>query len=280
MVFGQAQSPKLEFEVASVRPSPTASGGDRVDIGVHTDGSQVHINSLPLRDYIARAYRVKVYQVSGPEWLTSERFDVSAKLPAGTTAEQIPEMLQTLLADRFQLKMHREKKDLPVYAIILGKPPLKLTATPPDGSNPDAVVPKGTANVAATGSAAGVSVDMGNGSYYQFANNKFEIKKVDMDRLATVLERYVDRPIVNLTELKGNYDLTFNVTQEEYQTMLIRVAVNAGVILPPQVTQMLDNASIASLIDGFQQLGLRFDTRKAPLDLLVIDQVLKTPTEN
>jgi uncharacterized protein (TIGR03435 family) len=123
-------------------------------------------------------------------------------------------------------------------------------------------------------------VDLGNGSYYTFNNGKFEVKKVSMDMLARQLERYVDRPILDMTDLKGIYDLTFAVTTEDYQTMLIHAAVNAGMMLPPQVLQLLDNSSIGSLMDGLQQLGLKMDARKAPLDVLVIDQLSKTPTEN
>jgi uncharacterized protein (TIGR03435 family) len=269
--------PNPRFEVASVRPSqPT--GTERVDIGVHVDGAQVRIVSLPMRDYIARAYRMKLYQVTGPDWLTSERYDVNAKLPAGSTPEQIPEMLQSLLEERFQIKLHREKKDLPVYALIIGKAPLKIQESVIDPAAP--VATKGTSNVTASGSAAGVSVDLGNGSYYTFSNGKFEVKKVTMEMLARQLERYVDRPIVDMTGLKGTYDLSFAVTQEDYQTMLIHAAVNAGMMLPPQVLQLLDNSSIASLMDGLQQLGLKLDARKAPLDMLVVDQLSKTPTEN
>jgi len=267
-----------KFEVASIRPSPPA-GTERVDVGLHMDGAQVRIVSLPMRDYIARAYRVKLYQVTGPDWITSERFDVNATLPAGSTPEQIPEMLQFLLEERFQMKLHRDKKELPVYALTIGKPPLKLQESAPDAA---AGTPrKGDVSIAISGSAAaGVSVDLGNGSYYTFNNGKFEIKKVNMDMLARQLERYVDRPIVDMTDLKGNYDLTVAVTPEDYQTMLIRAAVNAGMVLPPQVLQLLDSGSIASLIDGLQQLGLKMEARKAPLDLLVIDQMSKTPTEN
>src|ERR1700692_3185171 len=114
--FLLAQAPQnLKFEVASVRPSQPM-GTERVDVGVHVDGAQVRMVALPMRDYIARAYRMKLYQVTGPEWLTSERYDVNAKLPEGSTPDQIPEMLQSLLEERFQIKLHREKKELPVYA--------------------------------------------------------------------------------------------------------------------------------------------------------------------
>lgn len=272
-----AQAPAgPKFEVASLRPSQTNQ--DRVDVGVHYDGAQVRINALPMRDYIARAYGLKLYQVTGPEWLTTERFDLSAKLPDGAKQDQLGEMLQALLVDRFQLKVHRDKKELPVYALIVGRPPLKLQESAPD---PPGTETKPAVNVTATGSADGVSVNLGNGSYYSFVPpGKFEAKKISMDMLARQLERYTDRPIVDLTELKGNYDLSLSVTNEDYQVMLIRAATNAGMILPPQVIQYMENGSIGSLLDAVQQLGLKLDARKAPLDLLVVDSMSKTPTEN
>jgi uncharacterized protein (TIGR03435 family) len=101
-----------------------------------------------------------------------------------------------------------------------------------------------------------------------------------MDAFARLLTPYVDRPIVNLTDLKGNYDFTLNLTPEDYRAMLIQIAVNNGVALPPQALRLLDGNSVASLFDVVQQLGLKMDARKAPLDVLVIDHVLKTPSEN
>lgn len=275
LALAQTPSP-LQFEVASVRPSPPF-GPNRVAVGLHLDGAQVHITSLTMRDYLAMAYRAKQYQISGPDWITSERFDLSAKLPAGSNSDQIPDMLVSLLGDRFNLKFHHETKELPVYAIELGKGPLSLQESAPDAAGAE---PKAATNITGAGSEAGVSVDLGQGSFYTFANNKFEIKKVNMDMLVRVLERYVDRPLIDQTGLKGTYDLTIPVTQEDYQTMLIRAAVNSGVVLPPQALRLLDTGSIASLMDGLQQLGLKMDARKAPLDMVVVDQILKTPTQN
>jgi uncharacterized protein (TIGR03435 family) len=276
VLFGQSAAPKLEFEVTSVRPAQQ-DAPEKTAIGIHLDGSQVHIASFSLRELVAMAYRVQRYQVTGPDWTASEHFNVSATLPAGSTSQQMPEMMQALLADRFQLKMHREKKDLPVYALVMGKPPLKLQESAPAT---DTGEPKGVVNVSAAGSAAGVSVDLGKGSYYTFANNKFEVKKVRMDTLAVLLERYLDRPVVNLTDLTGTYDLTLPVTDEDYRMLLVRAAVSAGITLPPQALRLLDNGTPVSLFDSVQQLGLKLDARKAPMDMLVIDQALKTPTEN
>jgi uncharacterized protein (TIGR03435 family) len=273
-----AQTPgnKLEFEVASVRPSSKdMRDAAPVALGLRMDGSQARIGALTLRDYIAMAFRIKSYQVVGAEWMATDRFDVNAKLPEGSTVDQIPGMLQSLLSERFALKFHREPKELPVYALVIGKPPLKLKESPVD---PDASAPTGV-NISATGSAAGVAVNLGNGSFYTFAAGKFEGKKIAGRVLADVLERYTDRPILDATNLTGTYDFSFAVAPEDYQTLLIRAAVNSGVFLPPQALRLLDNGG-DPLADALSQLGLKLESRTAPVDLLIVDQVLKTPTDN
>src|SRR5689334_4403222 len=87
-LWAQSPAAKLEFEVASVRPS-TPSGQDRVSLGLHLDGSQARIVSFSLRDYAAMAYRMRGYQIAGPDWIGTDRFDLNAKLPAGATSNQI-----------------------------------------------------------------------------------------------------------------------------------------------------------------------------------------------
>jgi len=276
MVFGQAPPQRLEFEVASIRPAAPLTPQTAV-VGLRLDGAQARIGAMTMKDYVAMAYRVKAYQVTGPDWISTERWDLNAKLPDGATASQIPEMVQSLLSDRFQMKVHRDQKDFPVYALIPGKTPLKLKESPLDSAAGEA---RGAFSAVGSGSAAGVSVNLGNGTYYTFADNKFEIRKMSMAVLAGTLERYVDRPIIDMTGLAGTYDLTLNLTPEDYQAMLIRAAVSSGVVLPPQALRLMDGNSSASLLDALQQVGLKLDARKAPLDLVVIDQIQKTPTEN
>jgi uncharacterized protein (TIGR03435 family) len=131
LLFGQPPVGRPEFEVASIKPSPPDEF-DRGGANTHVDGSQVSFKFLSLSNCIAYAYRVKNYGISGPEWMASERFDITAKLPANATAKQLPEMLQALLEDRFRLKVHRESRELPVYAMVIGKSGLKMQESPPD----------------------------------------------------------------------------------------------------------------------------------------------------
>jgi uncharacterized protein (TIGR03435 family) len=272
-----AQSPRpsrVEFEVASIRPSsPATSNG-----GVRIDRAQIHYAGFPFREYVARAYGVRMSQVIGPEWMSSARFDLDAKLPEGARQEQVAEMLRALLADRFGLKQHREQREMPMYALTLGKPPLRLKESAPD---PD-TTPRNEAlvNVTVAVGAAGTAVDLGHGSSYALSQaGKFEAKRMTAEMLASTLERYCDRPVVNMTGLTGTYDVVFEVSPEESQVVGIRAAVNAGVRLPPQAMSLLDTGG-NPLIVAVEQLGLKLDARKAPVDVLVVDDARRTPTEN
>jgi uncharacterized protein (TIGR03435 family) len=277
-LFAQNSS-RPAFEVASIRPSAGAPP-QGVAVGVRIDGAQLRTAYLTVKDYIGMAYRVKLYQITGPDWMGTDRFDVAATLPDGSLPAQVPEMMQTLLADRFQLSFHREQKEFPVYGLEAAKTGLKMTPSPPNPEldNADARAPQ---SFTGAGSNQGVSVNLGGGASFTFSNNKFEGKRLTMAALAGTLERFLDRPVVDMTDVKGNYDFTVDVTAEDYQAMLIRSAVVAGVILPPAVLKIIEGSPTpTSLFDGLEKVGLKLTARKAPLDVLVIDKVLKTPTEN
>ena len=268
-----------EFEVASIRPSADQGAG-QVGVGLHLDGAQVRCSYLSLKDYVVMAYRLKFYQVSGPEWIASQRFDIAATIPSEGSSGQIPEMLQALLADRFAMKVHRETREFPVYGLQVLKSGLKAKESASDSAAGEGGPGRGPVNIAAGGSQAGVGVNLGGGSYFTFGNNHLEARKLSMATLADTLARFVDRPVVDMTELKGNYDFDLEVTPEDYQAMLIRSAIAAGVTLPPQALRALENASGDSLSTALQKVGLKLEPRKAPLEVLVIDSALKTPTEN
>src|SRR5262249_37158039 len=189
---------------------------------------QVRITYLSLKDYIGIAYRLRINQVVGPDWLASQRFDIAAKLPDNAARADVPEMLQTLLADRFQMKAHRDMKEFPVYILDVAKTGLKLTQTASEGE----VITDdtGAVNVAAGGSDAGVFINFGQGSYFTLGRTAVEAKKLTMSRFADMLSRFLDRPVVDMTHLKGAYDLTLDLSPEDRTAMLVRSAVAAGVV--------------------------------------------------
>ena len=275
--FGQNTRPA--FEVASIRPSVNATR-QAVAAAGHTDGAQFRIGGLTIRDYISLGYSVKLNQISGPDWITTDRYDIAATLPDGTGPDQVPAMMQRLLEDRFELKTHREKKDFPVYALRPSSAGLKMTEVPPDpGREPsETKVPQ---TFTRQGSGRGISVDLGQGSSFNFANNRFEAKKVTMASLASMIERFLDRPVVDFTAVNGLYDVEFDLNPDDYRVMLIRAATAAGLVMSPDSLRAVDASSApASLFEGLAKFGLKLETQRAPLDVLVVDSVRKTPTEN
>ena len=101
-----------------------------------------------------------------------------------------------------------------------------------------------------------------------------------MPAFADTLARFVDRPVVDMTELKGSYDFALEFTPEDFRAMMVRAAITAGVALPPEAMRALEGVSGNSLFAGIQSLGLKLEGRKAPLEVLVIDHAEKVPTDN
>src|SRR5262245_22916891 len=272
------QNTRPTFEVASIRPSSNPPR-QAVAAAGSTSGTQFRIAGLTIRDYISMSYSVKLNQISGPDWITTDRFDIAATLPEGSRPDEVPGMLQTLLEDRFELKTHREKKEFPVYALRVSPGGLKTTevASDPGEDHSDAKAQTFTRQ----GSGRGISLDLGNGSSFNFANNRIEAKKLTMASLAGMLERFLERPVVDLTGLSGSYDVAFDLSPEDYRMMLIRAATAAGLVMSPDALRALDGSPApASLFDGLGRFGLRLEAQRSPLDVLVVDSVRKTPTEN
>ncbi len=275
----QTPPPRIEFEVASVRPSdPILSAADASKIGLHIDGAQINLGKLSLNDFLAMAYKVKLYQISGPEWMASERFDINAKLPAGSKGDQIPQMLQALLTDRFGMKFHREMKDFPVYALVMEKTGLKMKESPSEPA--DSSGESKSFNVTTSVSQTGTTINYGNGMYITFGDNAFEGKKVPGSAISEMLARFVDRPVVDMTELKGNYDFKMQFAPEDFLAMMMRAAVAAGVALPPEALKLIDASNGDSLFTALETLGLKLEQRKAPIEVLVIDHIDKSPSAN
>ena len=283
VVLAQTASVRPEFEVASIKPAEKidAMSGAQVHVGMQIDGAQMHATYFSLKDLIRIAYKVKDHQVVGPDWISTDRFNIHATLPAGTSRDQVPEMMQTLLEQRFQLKMHRGSKEFPVYAIVLAKDGAsKLKPSPLEPEVVDANGRKAPVDVQGSGGRGGTTIKFGRGAYYTFADNKFEAHKLSMQILADTLTRYVERPVVDMTGLEGTYDVMLEFTPEDYRVLLIRSAIYAGVTLPPEALMFLQGASDESIFKGLQTVGLKLEQRKAPLEVLLIDSMNKTPTDN
>ena len=304
------------FEVASVKASPPfdaqkiLSGQQRV--GMRMDASRVDIDGMPLPDIINTAFRTKSYQVTAPSWvgtgLNAPRFDIHATLPAGATTDKVPEMLQALLAERFKLTFHRETKEQPIFALNVGKGGSKLVESPPDPLPAGDAAPAGAAPP--PGPASGL-LGRGGTPAVQISGNPqtgmtikgaatgtmrmsmspegtmhLEADKVSMASLAETLTRFLDRPVVDQTGLKGNYKIALDLARED----LMNAVRAVGVPLPPGALGAAPGAtggapaasdpSGSSIFRSVEQLGLKLDSRKTPVDQLVIDHLERMPTED
>lgn len=266
---------RAAFEVASIRQVDDIS---TVRIGFQATGAQVRIAGMSIKDLLVVAYRVRPQQIEGPEWIGQLRFSITATIPEGVPGSKVPEMLQSLLADRFQLQQHRETKELPVYVLGVSKNGAKLTESVKDPNA--AAPPPNTVTVTAAGSAARTDVDLGNGRSFGLADNQMQIRGMTPRDIAETLTRFVDRPVVDQTGLSKTYDLTLDLTTEEFNAIRVRSALNAGVQLPPQALRALDNVSPDTMSGPLSKFGLTFEAKKAPLDVLIVESASKTPTEN
>ena len=272
-----AQTPA--FEVASVKmaepitPEMVQSG--RLQMGVTIDAHYARIHQLSLVELVSLAYQVKGYQLSAQPWMKSQRYDIQAKLPEGGKRGQVPAMMQTLLAQRLGLKMHRETRQMQVYALVVAKDGHKLK--PAEGEAPAAGGQiRGGTVVSPSGQMASVGVG-GDSRVTTGAdgNVRFESKRMTMARFADSLNRYCELPVVNLTELEGAYELEVDVSGEE-----LRNAARAhGAVIRAPSGDSADPAGV-SLRGSLQKLGLRLEARKLPMEVIVMDDALKVPTEN
>jgi uncharacterized protein (TIGR03435 family) len=254
-VFGQPAAPPPAFDVASVKPAPPSAGhGLRVSMG--GDAGRINYSNVTLKNVMTRAFEVKPHQISGPDWLDTARFDIVATIPAGAPREQIPVMLQTLLADRFKLTVHREKKVMPMYALVAGKSGPKLKQEDAE---------------------AGLRISMG-------PNGRHLSGKVSLARLADSLSNWMDRPVLDMTGIKGIFEIDLEWMPDESEPAP-RFALGAGGPGRPDgggegraTTDGRDRPSIFAAVQ--EKLGLKLEGRKGPVEIIVVDNAEKVPTEN
>jgi uncharacterized protein (TIGR03435 family) len=216
------------FEVAAIKPNLSGDGGSHSS----SRGGSLRMENVSLRSIIEEAYNVKDYTLTAPGWVDTLHFDITAKSGEKASRDQIRIMLQSLLTDRFQLKAHRESKEMTAYALVAAKSGFKLKPAEGEGSS--------------------VNSDRGAGKA------KAVCKHVTMARVADFLSGQVDHPVVDQTGIPDAYDFTLEWSPNQN-------AEDAG----PSIFTALT-----------EQLGLRLESRKLPVSILVVDSMSKSPTEN
>jgi uncharacterized protein (TIGR03435 family) len=264
-----------KFEVASIKPSlrPAEAMAAGRNVGARIDGAQVDIGVASLALLIKMAYRVEMYQISGPDWMATERFDILAKIPDGATKEQVPEMLQALLADRFKLVVRRESKEEPVFALLVDQGGPKLKESPPGAGSSDKPFPNGR------GDRIPVYVLHTPDGVRTYSLSKgvmiYEAEKITLPELALVLMPYFDIPVIDMTGLKGWYQVAMDVPGGPNAA---RIGARRGDVGPPSGEASVPSG--VSTLASVQKLGLRLEKRKALVERIVVEHLEKAPTEN
>jgi uncharacterized protein (TIGR03435 family) len=242
------------FDVASVKasqPSQGRDGGGRGGGGrgnIQLSPDTLTMRNTSLKNAIRWAYHVTEYQVSGPDWLDSAHFNIVGKSAGPASEEQLQLMMQTLLVDRFKLVLHHQTKEFQVYVLAPGKNGTKLQESKSEGES-------------------SIEPQQGRGGGGLNAMGAVSVQRTPISQMIDMLSPVLGAPVIDMTGLKGRYDVTVNL------------AKYAGEMQPGAGGAPPDPLSLITMaLEG--ELGLKLESRKMPLDQLVIDHAEKTPTEN
>jgi uncharacterized protein (TIGR03435 family) len=231
---------------------------------------------------VMNAYNLKDYQVQGPDWIDSLGFDINAKVPANATKEQLPLMVQAMLAERFHLTFHRETKEMPVFALVVAKGGPKLTEVKlPE--TPHATPPPPEAGLRGGRDGAPAPLKSGPGVRMMMTPTGVQLAGyVTMARLCDVLTRQMGRPVLDQTELTATYDvnITFmpDATADGGPMMGGKVGPGPGVSSDAPRSANEPTMTLAQALQT--SLGLKLDPRKSAAELLIIEHADKVPVEN
>src|SRR5688572_29665776 len=235
-------APGAHFEVASIRRNVSGSTDDRMTVA---PGGRLVTTNIPIRTLIRNVYRVQYSQLAdGPEWLATERWDIQAAGASAANMQEMLERIKALLHDRFKLVLHTEMRDAPHYALVMARgdrrPGPLLQRDPTDC----AALPPGDERCAATR-----------------AGGALRMSGATLREVAFSLSRMVDRPVIDETGLPGAY--AFELTWDPNAASVTRAADDR----PSMFTALRE------------QLGLRLESRKGPVEFLVIDSA-ERPVED
>jgi uncharacterized protein (TIGR03435 family) len=301
------------FDAASIKPFVQANGprmfffgGGRGGPG-SSDPGRISYPMITIKNLLMNAYDVKEYQISGPEWLGSERFVVEATMPPETTKPQFRTMLQNLLAERFKVAIHRETKDMQKYSLTVAKngPKLKEAAEAPEESTKkeDAPPPpppppggRGPLKMGPDGFPVLPAMGGGRGGLFMMMTpigTRLMGQKQTMQDLVERLSNLLSKPVTDETALKGKYDFTLTFSMDGLNNAMLAERSGGDSVIfvtlmaPPPGEggrgrgEMPDVEPPQNLFAAIQsQLGLKLDAKKGPVDLIVVDHAEKTPTEN
>lgn len=279
-------APHLEFDVASVK---TNTSGPMMQM-MRTVPSEFRLTNIPLRLLVSLAYRLSSYQmVGGPSWMDSERFDIVAKAPAGSTPDQTTLMIRGLLADRFKLKVHSETREVPIYALVLARSDGKLgskLSKSTDDCEKILAERRAAVQAARAGGAGPVPFTMPGPNEKPVCTISMRPQPVPngmpmmtlkaggqpLQALVSQISGMVNRRVVDKTGLTGLYDFELQFSMRGQMPLTTQAAGGNTTTTAP-----IDDGP--TVFDAVRELGLKLESERGPVEHLVIDSV-ERPTED
>lgn len=294
-----AGSVKPRFEVVSIHPASAQPDGRRCARTSTRDGGRVQVGCTSLKELLSES-GVPNTRLVVPDWMEGGlRFDISAKLPDGATRDQIPQMFQSLLEDRFGLTFHHEVRDRPILALVVAKGGLKVQPAAPESAQP-AWVAAAAKSLASSPGVRSLSVEGPDGGQMSILQTPsmgfvwrsvrksnqivhYEAPSITSEGLAELVVMVtasfrLGEEIRDMTGLKGRYQADFEVSLADLADVKAEIMTRPGDAAGQEA--QLQDAQLGVVQDALKKLGLQLEPRKAPVELFVIDHLEKTPTEN
>lgn len=270
-----AQTTGATFEVATVKASPPLDSRGFVRGCNGGPGSRDpelwRCTNATIPMLVARAYDIKHYQLTSPDWMANANYEISAKLAHDTTKEQFREMIRNLLSERFKLEVHWTKKEMGMYDLVVAKGGPKLQEwvdKPADDPKSDKPGPAG-ARAGATDADGypNVPKDCNGCMYINRGKARYHGSKTSIQDFADTLANQLGMPVSDKTGLTAKYDITLSWSS------------GGGIGRNPEASAEADvGLTMEAAVQ--QQLGLKLESKKGSVDILVVDKAEKTPTEN
>jgi len=230
--------------------------------------------------------------------LAAQRWDIIATMPQGATKDDVPAMLQALLAERFKLEFHKETKEHAAYVLTVAKSGLKMPEAPPDpepakaeplapGESPKPPAGNDNMKMDVKQTADGATVSMGNSETGPMKMNMtkdgmhLEAEKMPMDGILEFISKLANKPVVDQTGLKGKYKVALDVPMAELMNMARAMGApvpGAGGAGPADAAS--DPSGASTVFQSVKALGLNMEAKKMPIEILVVDKCEKAPSEN
>jgi len=278
-----AVSPGATFEVASVKPSnpnpdPT-NPLSMITLMMPQPGGRFRATNTPVRMLIMAAFELKqeAQLVGGPPALLSAKYDINAKAPDTIGMKELPQLLRSLLTERFKLKTHTETRELPLYDLVLARsdgrlgPDMKPSTS--DCSKPEEILAQQGAALAKGDFASfvgkpapcSVSTDPSGGPLNLMMRGDGQ----EMKTLVEVLQQFTGRTVRDKTGLTGRYDFAMKLDLQ----MVLALAKKMGANIPPGAENIpqADGSSLMTTLN--ENLGLKLDSVRAPVDVVIVDSV-------